>query len=601
MKSIAALNTSKESIIKIASISIFIIASVYSTILFIQHSQIMLYTSLWNDELFTIEFYSSRGLLYSWLNYNEPNNHILFNMINSIWPSAIAFDPCYARLFSLLLLFSSFLFIVLFSYFEKAYAAGALVLLLLATNFAGLDLILQARGYGLMMASSIALTISVRRYIDGHRRFWLAAAVVCAFAGTATVPIFLFFAAPMMVFLFVVCRRPEIVVASLITAFAGIVFYAPTAGQILDAAAGYGSAWGREYADISSIWRTARYLIPSGWIGIFIVFLFCWLMLYALMRSPKEIRSFIFVFTASLVLFFVACLILQTPKIRTTQFIVGGASIAFIAASTGRPGVRILPPTGNIILAIVAIIVMAKNIEKNDYENYRPIEAWLETAQAIQLTSNTFSIHAPFRTWQLATYLDDRFDFDEEFDVKKFGEGDQIMVDSDFRAPDRFKGTDFHPGAVDMKVPQRRGGYQVVSFVPQPSGALFATRVKGTNSADARYMLDGQSKTRWTTGSPQMKLKKPQKIEFDITPTVPCDRFFVYGDNGDIPQNASVFVTKDGKRRVVPSDSISWFEDLVVVDLRDTKPDRITIKARAAPTKHYLSINQAWCEANGSE
>src|SRR3954447_17780343 len=56
--------------------------------------------SLWQDELFSIDLYSSRGASRVVTTYSA-NNHIFFNLLNALTPGAGSYDPARERLWSL--------------------------------------------------------------------------------------------------------------------------------------------------------------------------------------------------------------------------------------------------------------------------------------------------------------------------------------------------------------------------------------------------------------------------------------------------------------------------------------------------------------------
>src|ERR671930_2212760 len=56
-------------------------------------------TSLWVDEIYTIQHWSAKGPLFTVTHYNS-NNHILFNLLNSVTPGQDRFNPIRARLWS---------------------------------------------------------------------------------------------------------------------------------------------------------------------------------------------------------------------------------------------------------------------------------------------------------------------------------------------------------------------------------------------------------------------------------------------------------------------------------------------------------------------
>ena len=70
-------------------------------------------TSLWNDELYSIAYYSAKGPLFTMTSESySPNNHIFFNLLNSVTPGHDRFDPVRARFWSWVFVILAFLLII---------------------------------------------------------------------------------------------------------------------------------------------------------------------------------------------------------------------------------------------------------------------------------------------------------------------------------------------------------------------------------------------------------------------------------------------------------------------------------------------------------
>ena len=115
-------------------------------------------SSLWQDELHSIERYSSKGPVFTLTNYQEPNNITwFFNLLNSLTPGKEPFHPLRAR-------FWSFVFVALMVVVSLLSHAvdrirpiwmGPPSAFLLLANISNLDLLLQARGYGLLAFAAL--------------------------------------------------------------------------------------------------------------------------------------------------------------------------------------------------------------------------------------------------------------------------------------------------------------------------------------------------------------------------------------------------------------------------------------------------------------
>jgi hypothetical protein len=121
---------------------------------------------LWNDEIYTLDHFTLVQLLKTISDYHVPNNHIFFNLINSLVLKTFGIEsidpllnnPIILRIISLVysIIACIFVFKTALSLFNQKTAWLALVILMTSivfTNFA-----LQVRGYSLsMMLSSIIL------------------------------------------------------------------------------------------------------------------------------------------------------------------------------------------------------------------------------------------------------------------------------------------------------------------------------------------------------------------------------------------------------------------------------------------------------------
>ena len=184
-------------------------------------------------------------------------------MLNGFWPEEIAYRPAIARSLSFLSTIIVFALVAWQAYKENAYAAGAVALVLLAGNVASLDLVLQARGYGLVMMAAVLQTVALYRYLENGSRAWLFTVAFAGFVGTAALPLFVLLAAPTMVGILVLRRRMEVLVTAFVAGLAGLVFFYPTLSQIIEAAKDYADTWGRSYAGFSAILRTLDYFLPG--------------------------------------------------------------------------------------------------------------------------------------------------------------------------------------------------------------------------------------------------------------------------------------------------------------------------------------------------
>jgi len=177
-------------------------------------AQLLLITSqhsLWGDEIVSVQMFSGKGLAICLSDYSIPNNHVLFNAINSVLPGAGSFEPARARMVS----FVAVGFGLLVALYALARRRSWLVLLAFALAYLGDDRLLgvhlAARGYGMLAFSAVVVCLLVSGYLEQENprnpRWMLFALAVSVVVGALTVPTFLFFGGSVLLALF--CLRPS--------------------------------------------------------------------------------------------------------------------------------------------------------------------------------------------------------------------------------------------------------------------------------------------------------------------------------------------------------------------------------------------------------
>lgn len=559
-------------------------AAALAAALTLQYIAAMATTSLWVDEYYSVLAYASEGPWVAWTNYSAPNNHILYNILNSIWPTDIAQEPTPARLFSFIATIVSFVMVGWFATRERAWGGGALALLLLA-NAQTLDLTLQARGYGFTMLAAIVQTIATARYLEDSGRGWLIAVAAAAFAGTATLPIFILLAAPLAIGLLALRPRREVLVVLGVTTLLGIGFYLPTAAQVIAAASTYAADWGTQYATVDAIRQTFLLVLPSGTTGLASVTTITVVIVAALVRGERHRRGFLVLTLASLVVFFAVCLAMTTPLIRTTQFAAAVLPVTIVAASgTAALGARQLALAGNALLLAVTVPLAVDGLGRLRDFTFTPIEAWREAAKVVEaIVPPDLPVHVTFRSGQFAVYLYDPARVVDTFDAEAFRRGDLVVVDGNFLEEVRFTGVDHAAGAIDVLVPQRRGRHQVVSLVPRR--APVSVHTHGSEVLEPTALGDGDPETVWTS---------PTARAMTLIPDEACDRIVLLGAGPEFADHVNIRIGPRGSRKDASS-RVFRLHRLVVIDLHGVArgPLRVTTSEEAVP----LALGEAWCTA----
>lgn len=449
-------------------ITYFLIVTAIALVFLSRYTYFMSTTSLWNDEIYTFENFVSNGVFYSWTNYPVPNNHILFSILAGIIPDSHLYDPMMARLWSFLAVWLVFLLIFCFSIYTRSFVGGAIVLSLLGLNVNTLDLTLQARGYGLAFFASALQCISTYMYFKTDSRRWFYSLVIAGILGGAALPIYIPFAAFNVLGVIIFKPKRDVILISLMSLFLGAAFYAPTAGQIIESATSYSDSWGYNYVGLKAVYNTSLFLLPDGLLWIFSMSLCAFMLIVTSLDHLKFVLKFLVVMFITSVGFITVCLLLQTPLVRTTQFVIMAPAISLIACGS-LPYKRLrfkfwLSST----VGVLPIMLIITNFNAFFLKPFVPIETWYEVAQIVDsIDLENKSIYAPFRSNQLKVYLGDDINFINEFNVADFINGNLIVVDSNFRSSERFSGGLYTELSRDIHIPQRRGAFQVVSYVPK--------------------------------------------------------------------------------------------------------------------------------------
>ena len=464
----------------VACLFVILIASIFLA----QHFIYMGTTPLWTDEIASVMLFSQKGPLYSWLNYPVANNHVLFNILASAVPEKYAYHPFAARLLSIFSVAAAIAALASFALYRRSYVVGSLLILLITINPFSLPLILQARGYSLLFLSAVMIFVSAFVYFKNNNIWFVVIFAVFSLIGGATVPLFAVFSAIAAIALIIITLRLRVILILVVTGVVGFIFYLPLMRQIFEEAINYGDEWGRFFSDISVIRAVIRYLLPRepGFLfyssSVFLTLVAC---AYAFSVRDFAYRKF-FIFTLACVTgFFIFVFWLQTPLLRTTQFIIAGPIVLLLATADMNGSSRMLRHAVIGVSIFLSLQVALIGIERSIKGSVPPLEVWGDVAKTIVAISEPGTpIYAPFRSNYLSPYTKDRNPIITAFDENEYTNGDLIVVDSDFTSKNRFSGTSLVRNAVDIRIAQQRGGFQVVSFVAKtPRVRLEAELGKG--------------------------------------------------------------------------------------------------------------------------
>ena len=442
-------------------------------------------TSLWTDELHTIIHYSGRGPIATLTEYAEPNNHIFFNLVNSLTPGRSSVAPLRARFWS----FAAFLLTlgtgIGFFMRRRSLVLGALLFCLLAVQPELLDLMLQARGYSFLALFSLLAVLLTLRLFSGVERRHLVGLALVSVAGAWTVPTFALFAAPLWLLVFMALRRRDVFVAGAFTCVGTLAVYAPVARRLAYQAQHYDERWGRQYGSVKAVGATLKtYLLNPSVVGLsferhgvmLVVFLGTCVLAYALWRSFRDALP-VLVTLGAVAAFFSACLALQTPLIRSTAFIVvplvfSAIYLLWLLAREASP----VRGAGALLLAGILALHTQRNMR---LFQFLPLEEWQEMARVLH---DTFPEHTKFFVNAspdfLAGYLFPGYTAADRVDLPAVARGEELYLDTPVMDPPdgRIDAKKSVRDAVEYRIPQRRAGYEALWVCPPEHAFIRAAR-----------------------------------------------------------------------------------------------------------------------------
>ena len=459
-------------------------------------------TSLWNDELYSVKHFSSQGIWNAISNYHVPNNHIFFNVLN-VLTAAVSdpYTPLAARFWSFVSVFACFAVGVGWLWRRGLHLEAALFVFLSFANVRNLDVMMEARGYGLVCFFALCCSLFVCRYFETGSTKAISTAAGATILGTWTVPTFLGFGGPLMFLAFAFRPRWNSLVAGGLAAIGVIVVYLPVLQQLIQNAARFGDAWGRSFASWVGVGSSASlYLLPSVEPAWALAVLAAILSVILLSGGNQSVVSLIAqrVLALSVVVFYGACLVLETPLVRTTQFVA-----IPIALLTGLLVARVLARTPGILASLTrcAILGSAIVLTSNAISSlsFTARESWQETARFIDTVfPRSIEVAVPSRKSWLDPYLGGDRTSTNAIDIERFASGRQVVVSDGYLhlpTEDRFVGGDHAAVAVDVQMRQRRGGYQLISFsLPSESSYVESVQWDGKSCACSE-LTDGDPAT----------------------------------------------------------------------------------------------------------
>jgi hypothetical protein len=396
-------------------------------------------SSLWIDEFYTIQRFSSKGLITAVTDYHVPNNHVFFSLLKSILPFGDSYEPFQARFISYVAIIGTITTLIILFRREKVQIWGLFCCLFLFASThvdsAMLRLLFQARGYGLLLFLLALFIFFIVAYLKNKSKKKLIYASICAVLAIYTIPTVVIFISFVFGLLFLLSERElkkEIFFCYTGTGLMVLSLYAPLLKQMLETMKTYSSVWGKQYESPTAIFKTINNFSVIE--SIEIVYLFSVLVLILPFLLPKGIaRKVSIIFSWSAALTFIVFVLMETPIPRTTSFLLLPLIIALYYP------ISLLKVKSVWLYRVVSIVVMVflsqPTIQGISNFYFVPLENWKAGASIVNevFKGERGYVYCDFRESQLEVHLDSNVHLIKEFDLDRFRNKEICYVSSDFR------------------------------------------------------------------------------------------------------------------------------------------------------------------------
>lgn len=568
--------------------------------LFAAFVRTMATTSLWNDEIYTILKFSGKGVRTVVTDYHAPNNHVFFNLVNALLPGRLSMDPLRARAVSILASAAALLLVFGVPARHGMAFVGATAAFLLAANGNLLELVLQARGYGILLLCSAALAALLPGSLDREKWRTLAFSAALVVAGSYTVPTFVFYGGAWLAGLLAVRRDRAALLAGVGAAAVLGLLYLPLLPQILIQLRGYSAEWGREYATWGAIGETVRrYVIPASPGGTPIPLnvalalpfaVAAWSVGAAKGMPGDERRIARFCAFASLT-FLVACRVLETPLIRTTSFLGPPLLLAaglLVGRWTESHVASVVRRWGALVVALGLAAFLARPMTP---ARFLPIEDWRGVSRFLE---TTFPPDVPVHVSWAGDFLEAHGSSGRRttvpFDDASFARGELVLFDDALEHRARLAATRSLAASAFIRFPQQRSddGFTEVRFAPPPDRHVESLETE-TGRRAGPEPFDGDFRSGWSTEPEQVA--SGGWVTFTLAPGTPYRSLAVVLE-GAGASSVRGWITFDGGWSSLPAGAVEVRGDVLLVHLGD-RPVRTVHLDLGAP-RHGERIVEAW-------
>jgi hypothetical protein len=559
---------------------------------------------LWTDELFSLQHYSNHGFLYPLTHYDNPNNHVLYNSLTALVPGP-DFAPWRAHLLAIVAAVAAQGLILYEFGRRRLFLEGAVVYALFAVNMVWLDSILQARGYAFVALATVVIVFAAWRFLEDPRRRWLAAGAAATLFGAWAQPIFAIFCGAFWAALWVMSptRRRAVFFGALAAGTSVLIAYLPILRPLKEAESTFGDQFGRLFTDVKAVSDVfALGLLNAQVTGItfrpYLVFFVVLAVLILVQVAPLSTvpRRYVFVFTASSVLFLSICLYLETPYFRAVAFVLVPFVVAGAAIFTSWYRHRRAEPIRPLVALVVAGVLIANGWRQASTPMLPPLDDFRSVAAFVMasLPEGTV-VSTQSDPAYLPVYLSDAYPVanSQNLDEPSLRTGGGIRVDYQTSREPSADFTAVTPIYAEARVPQRLGLYQRI-LVPQPPRTLVSEVVVDGSRDAGTAVVDNRPLT--VVDSPPNSTE-PWHVTVRVDPTVPLRSLFLVTPPDAVPGEViGSIIGSAGESRDLTPEDINRIYSGLVLDLGDQQVQEVQLTLRAPVPSRPITLAAVWAE-----
>lgn len=369
--------------LELGAVTIILVASFYAAF---PTLHAMATHSLWLDEIYSVDRFSSKGPVNAITDYSQPNNHVFFNLLNSLSPWPNRFVPICGRFWSFAAVFGSLFITWHFFARRKLFLEGSLVIFGVLINQGLLDQVLQARGYGITLFCALLSALCCIRYFEkpSWTPIWYLSALTVV--GTWTIPPFVIYGGGLMLFVLVVSKDLRWVTAGIAAILLIFILYSPILWQMSGWYDYFQRRERREYGSIASVAATFRTYVFCGrgteW-QLFLLLGFP-ITLFPLVVRPHSFDRAVMCLLLAGTGFFGASLYMERTFLRTTSFAIVGILCLYTLLISKILRGRIPSLARIFITCILPILALSFIWWLNGPRTLTVYENWIGAAQFIE-------------------------------------------------------------------------------------------------------------------------------------------------------------------------------------------------------------------------